>query len=468
MSRTYISSVNFRHTLAVALTTATVGLVACDSEFTGIGPDQLSPNQPANDHGTVTALQYTIAWDGASHTVTPVETTGTVEDFYAYDAVDGDALSANTGHEVSDAGTILLHRNTSTGHVSLVVIYDAANDGSGGSARVHLYGFSKGHPFPVRDDPGSTDPDDGYMRSGSGVYTLTHDWGASDTDGFAVRDGLESAFERQIWLRAATGLSSFRWVTGDGEAIEVPYGTNTRIDLSAEQVLVDQSVPNIVPTVTGTMGENGWYVSDVAVSWEVTDGQSAVETSGCDDVLITDDTDGLEITCEATSDGGTTSASVTIDRDATPPVVEFSGNAGTYSLDDWIEISCAASDAVSGLESADCDGLSAWAWSIGVGTMELTASATDNAGHKATESTSFEVVATAAGVCSLVEDWVEHGALAEALCVKLEQLGVSEARGHGNARDGQLGAFVNHVNALRGVVLTDEQADSLIELAGTL
>ena len=83
----------------------------------------------------------------------------------------------------------------------------------------------------------------------------------------------------------------------------------------------DPTPPAIVPTVEGQLGENGWYTGDVTVTWSVVDPQSSVVTSGCATTKITADTAGTTLTCIATSDGGTSSASVTVRRDATPPVV---------------------------------------------------------------------------------------------------------------------------------------------------
>ena len=83
----------------------------------------------------------------------------------------------------------------------------------------------------------------------------------------------------------------------------------------------DPTPPAIVPTVEGQVGDNGWYTGDVTVTWSVVDPQSSVVTSGCAPMKITADTAGTTLTCIATSDGGTSSASVTVRRDATPPAV---------------------------------------------------------------------------------------------------------------------------------------------------
>ena len=45
----------------------------------------------------------------------------------------------------------------------------------------------------------------------------------------------------------------------------------------------DLTPPVIGPTVSGTLGSNGWYVSDVAVTWDVQDPDSPVSSqTGCD------------------------------------------------------------------------------------------------------------------------------------------------------------------------------------------
>lgn len=84
----------------------------------------------------------------------------------------------------------------------------------------------------------------------------------------------------------------------------------------------DSTPPVITPNVSGTLGNNGWYTSNVAVSWTVTDPESAISSSsGCTTSTMTADTTGTTFTCTATSAGGTSSQSVTIKRDTTAPAV---------------------------------------------------------------------------------------------------------------------------------------------------
>jgi Ca2+-binding RTX toxin-like protein len=74
--------------------------------------------------------------------------------------------------------------------------------------------------------------------------------------------------------------------------------------------------------VSGTAGANGWYVSDVSVTWDVSDADSAVtEQTGCDPASVTSDTVGTSFACSATSEDGSSSASVSVKPDVTPPTV---------------------------------------------------------------------------------------------------------------------------------------------------
>ncbi len=111
----------------------------------------------------------------------------------------------------------------------------------------------------------------------------------------------------------------------------------------------DSTAPVITPTVTGTLGNNGWYTSDVDVSWSVTDPESSVSSStGCDTTSVSTDTDGITFTCNATSGGGSSSESVTVKRDATAPLVSCGSADGAWHSSD-VSIACMAGDATSQL-----------------------------------------------------------------------------------------------------------------------
>ena len=77
----------------------------------------------------------------------------------------------------------------------------------------------------------------------------------------------------------------------------------------------------------------------------------------------------------------------------------------------------------------------------------------------------FGLAVTADALCSLVATMVEKEGIANALCAKLEAAAASDARGNANAKAGQIGAFINQVNAQRGKAISDADATRLVALA---
>ncbi len=77
--------------------------------------------------------------------------------------------------------------------------------------------------------------------------------------------------------------------------------------------------------------------------------------------------------------------------DKTPPAVSYTGNAGTYTADQNVAITCAAADSLSGVANTTCSNITGPAYSFGVGTHTFSASATDNAGNTGNGSTTFTV-----------------------------------------------------------------------------
>lgn len=218
--------------------------------------------------------------------------------------------------------------------------------------------------------------------------------------------------------------------------------------------VVDPSPPTITAHVTGTQGNNGWFVDDVAVAFTVTDLESAVTATGCDARAVTMDTHGQSFTCSAQSAGGSASETVSVKRDATRPVVTFGGNAGSYTVDQQVLITCTASDATSGVGSSTCPQVNAAAYTLPLGSNALNASAIDNAGNSSSASTSYTVSVTTTSLCALVNRFVAQRGIANSLCQKLNNAPVH--------------AFVNEVNAQRDKAISSAHADILITLARAL
>jgi hypothetical protein len=151
----------------------------------------------------------------------------------------------------------------------------------------------------------------------------------------------------------------------------------------------DSTPPSISPTITGTLGSNGWYRSSVTVSWSVTDAQSPVgPTTGCNTATLTTDTSGAGLTCTATSAGGTASVTATIKIDRTAPVLSPSVSPNPLLLHAVATGSAGGQDATAGVATQSCAALN----TNTVGQKQATCTATDAAGNSASAVLSYGVV----------------------------------------------------------------------------
>src|SRR6185503_16444438 len=87
----------------------------------------------------------------------------------------------------------------------------------------------------------------------------------------------------------------------------------------------DTTPPIITPIVTGDRTADGWYISDITVSWIVNDPESEIVSVGygCATATFTSDFMYANPTCEATSHGGTTTVSLPLRRDTTAPAISI-------------------------------------------------------------------------------------------------------------------------------------------------
>jgi hypothetical protein len=123
---------------------------------------------------------------------------------------------------------------------------------------------------------------------------------------------------------------------------------------------VDTTPPTLTPVIySGTLGKNGWYVTDVSFYFWAEDPDSPITVwEGCESTTISSDTAGTTFSCTVTSAGGSTSSSITIKRDVTPPggiihtpLADYMYKRWTYHVADYV-----CGDATSGI--ATCMGQS--------------------------------------------------------------------------------------------------------------
>jgi hypothetical protein len=162
-------------------------------------------------------------------------------------------------------------------------------------------------------------------------------------------------------------------------------------------IRVDLTPPSITPSISGTLGQNGWYTSSVTVTWNVSDPESGISSkTGCDPVSLATETTGVVYTCSAINGAGlANSASVTIKIDLTPPLITPSVN-GTLGLDGWyvgnVSVGWSAGDPISGVASSM--GCGDYSQTTDTPGTTLTCSATNGAGLTAAKSVTIKRDAT--------------------------------------------------------------------------
>ncbi len=302
--------------------------------------------------------------------------------------VDGDGLVPVNANVMNLPGAICIGDEASG--PALLAIRRTAGGQGGGPSLQNV--FSNGSTPTVSATPSHADVSAVFSDSG---IALPGNWTAqantsvsADTASSTVTvEGAEPTGARSATvLYRATGTRA----SDNGALIrEATLTVNwTVIECAPPPPPADTTPPVIEANVTGTLGANSWYTSDVTVTWTVSDDESDITSmSGCDEELVNYDTAGVTFTCVATSEGGDASKSVPIKRDATPPDVSASRSPDANGFG-WnnsaVTVSFSGTDDTSGIDSCDADVVLA-----GEGAnQEATGSCTDNAGNSASDTVS--------------------------------------------------------------------------------
>src|SRR5829696_8360161 len=183
------------------------------------------------------------------------------------------------------------------------------------------------------------------------------DAGSSVTD---TEDGLNASTTAATPQVDSTNLDS------DGlglETVTCSYtdGGGLTVTASATYTIVDPSAPVIGHTLNPATpdGNNGWYKSNVSLTWNVTENESpnSLQKTGCVDQNITADQQETTYSCSATSSGGSAGlVNVSIKRDGTDTDIADVGTTQTPNGDGWFNTAVtnnfSASDATSGLPAS--------------------------------------------------------------------------------------------------------------------
>jgi hypothetical protein len=215
--------------------------------------------------------------------------------------------------------------------------------------------------------------------------------------GYGFREGASVTFGNEAATNVAWVSDSELTATSPPHAVAdwVHVTVTNPNGMSGEAVYAfryeDTTPPELTPTFTGTLGANGWYTSDLQVEWTVVDNESEVWDSNCPPLVQTTDIGPVWIQCSASSDGGTSEASVQIKRDTVAPTITIASPVTqTYAPGQVVALSFTCGDATSGVATCSANQSGTLSTSA-YGPNTFTVTAVDYAGHATTSSVNYTV-----------------------------------------------------------------------------
>lgn len=303
------------------------------------------------------------------------------------------------------------------------------------------------------------------------------------------------------------------WSLSDGEGLKTVYAifSNRTSDVSQayfDTITLVTTPPNTTVSLSGTMGSNGWYISNVQVEFQVNSTAPLNETryrldNGTwekYDQPINITTDGqIFVEFNSTDKAGNVeeTKNITVKVDKTPPAITIvSPEPKRYAFKESITVSFQASDPTSGLVNvnATLDDVAVENGSVRsdlpLGEHTLSVMAVDLAGNNATKTVTFSVskrnegggngdkgkpttsAISVTGLIDTIDEGVENGlidnrGIARSLIAKLEACQKKIGTGQNETAVNILHAFIDHVQAQRGKHIDANFADELIEQANS-
>lgn len=251
---------------------------------------------------------------------------------------------------------------------------------------------------------------------------------------------------------------------------------------------IDKTPPVTTLSLDGTLGNNGWYVSNVTGSLSATDNMSGVGATyySIDGGSITPSTaftlenDGIHtIQFYSLDNAGNieSTQTATIKVDKTPPVVNVSTDQLEYTRVQPFVVHYTCTDPQPGSGIANCtatfnnqsvqDGQTMDLFWLDLGLYSVNARGEDNAGWVTTKSASFQLIATIESLQATVdrlckENYITNKGVCNSLRQKLDAALAARNRGQTNAAVNILQALQNEVNAQTGKAIKPEAARMLL------
>jgi N-acetylneuraminic acid mutarotase len=424
------------------------------TSFTGINIERTAPTTNATAISSNGA--YTFGdWTNQTVTITlsPSDTggSGLAATYYTID--DGDQQTYSAPFDISSAGN----------HV--VTFWSTDNAGNvEASQTVHvLIDLTAPTTSASATTADSSSYTFGDWTNQAVTVTLSASDDASGVSGtfYMIDGGGQQTYSTPFSVSTEGDHTVVFWSEDVGGNVETAQTVNVRIDLTD---------PTISGVPTTSPNANGWYDAPVTIHWSCGDALSGVASCPSDQTIDTE-SDNQTVSGTATDQAGnsaTADSAPPVNIDMNAPVVTYSGNQGSYTVDQMVHITCSASDSLSGVASTTCQDISGPASSFGLGNNTFSASATDNAGNVGTGSVSFTVGVTTDSLCNLTTQLSSDARVARQLCSTLHYVELAEAMGSQQMKSSFINVFDLQVNMQRGRALSNDQADLLIELANSL
>ena len=159
-----------------------------------------------------------------------------------------------------------------------------------------------------------------------------------------------------------------------------------------------------------------------------------------------------------------TAQSMTIKLDTTSPVVTYSGNAGTYRILDTLNITCTATDNLSGVRTNSCANITGPAYAFVPGINSFSASAEDYAGNASSQSIGFTLKVTTTDLCTLSKRFASNARTGNDLCVPLQIVDLADTTRNPSLHQRSIETYRLLIRTQRGTGLTAQEADTLIRM----
>lgn len=156
---------------------------------------------------------------------------------------------------------------------------------------------------------------------------------------------------------------------------------------------VDTTPPTVEAVLSAQPNQNGWFNKPVTIDWQSTDqGEAPGAVTDPSDTNASIEGTNVYISEESCDNfNNCATGSITVSIDTQKPNISFDGYKEVFKSDETIAISCSFIEETSGIDSSECNGISAPASDYLAGGGTVTATATDMAGNLTNAQLSFSV-----------------------------------------------------------------------------